>query len=162
MAWASARPGGRMDSSEPSAIFGSFDLFADFSVEQLRLLDFVSEDVFLESGNVLYTQGDMADGAYILVSGQVSASEEASGSEGAFAVDPPALIGELGLMLKRPRTSTITATRASELIFVPRESFLKLLRADPALAESVAAQLRAELLSYLDSIGTLRDRFASE
>src|SRR5690606_16820082 len=123
-----------MDEAAAIAAFGELDIFAAFSDEQLRLLAFVAETVSLRPGDVLYSAGDAANGAYVLVSGALEASHpETEG--GKFRIEPVALIGELGLMLTRPRAATIGAVRSTTALFVPREPFLKLLRNHPELAE---------------------------
>lgn len=151
-----------MDEAAAMAAFRMLDLFAGFTDEQLRLLAFVCEDVFLRPDDGLYAAGDAANGAYVLVSGLLEAGPPSDQAGGRFRIEPISLVGEIGLMLPRPRATTVRAIRDSGLLFVPREPFLKLLRADPALAEDVAATLRAELARYLESIVQLDDRFSEE
>jgi CRP-like cAMP-binding protein len=148
-----------MDEAAAVSAFGELDIFAAFSDDQLRLLAFVAEEVSLRPGDTLYSAGDAADGAYVLTSGALEASDPEAHGGGRFRIEPVALVGELGLMLTRPRASTIKATRSSVALFVPREPFLKLLRNHPELAEDVARTLRAELVRYLDSIAQLGGRF---
>ncbi|WMT86969.1 cyclic nucleotide-binding domain-containing protein [Pelagibacterium sp. 26DY04] len=149
-----------MDEAAAVAAFGELDIFASFSDDQLRLLAFVAEDVSLRAGDTLYSAGEAADGAYVLVSGALEASHPETQGGGRFRIEPVALVGELGLMLTRPRAATIKAMRTSTALFVPREPFLKLLRNHPELAEDVAQTLRAELVRYLDSIAQLGGRFS--
>ncbi len=143
---------------DESGALKALELFADFSDEQLKLLTFASEAVSVAAGEVIFSAGDMANGGYVLVTGQLEL-QDGTGN-GGFIVDPPALVGEIGLMLAKPRAATVTARRVSDLLFVPREPFLKILRSDPALAHSVAAFLRAELSSYLDRVTGLGPRFS--
>jgi len=150
-----------MGIDEAVALLGDIDLFADFSREQLRLLAFVAEDTTLERGAVLYTAGDPANGAYVLVSGVLVASEDPA-ARGAYRVRPTALVGEFGLMLTRPRGMTMTADGPAKLLFVPREAFLKLLRNEPELAGQVAARLRRQLAHYLDAVTRAGARFSGE
>lgn len=151
-----------MNEDEAIAQFAGFDLFAAFSDEQLKLMAFVSEARVLEAGDVLYQAGETADGAYVLASGRMEAVHTPEDGGGRYAIVPPALIGEIGLMLTRPRATSIVAQARSELLFVPREPFLKLLRGDPGLAGHVAETLRAELANYLEQIARLGPRFSGE
>lgn len=150
-----------MREDEIIAILRDLDLFAGFSDDQFRLLAFVSEERALGAGEVLYQAGDRPDGAYVLVSGALEVSDDNAHPQ-SYKVARPAIVGELGLMLSRPRPVTVSARSRADLIHVPREPFLKLLRADPVLAESVAAILRAELVRYLDSIVGLGGRFSGQ
>ena len=149
-----------MDEAAAMAAFGELDIFSGFSDDQLRLLAFVAEDVVLRPGETLYNAGDPANGAYVLVSGALEASNPENQGGGRFRIEPVAMVGELGLMLTRPRSTSIAAVRSSTALFVPREPFLKLLRSHPELAEDVAETLRAELARYLDSIAQLGGRFS--
>ncbi|WP_338608413.1 Crp/Fnr family transcriptional regulator [Pelagibacterium nitratireducens] len=149
-----------MDEAAAVAALAELDFFSSFSDEQLRLLAFVCEDVSLSPGDVLYTAGDVADGGYVLVSGALETTDSPVEDSGRFRIDPVALVGELGLMLTRPRGASLRAARSSTLLFVPRGPFLKLLRSHPELAEDVAATIRAELSRYLDSITRLGERFS--
>lgn len=137
---------------DESGAFRALDLFADFSDEQLRLLNFASETMALSPGDILYQSGEASTGAYALISGQLEAQDGATENAPKFIIDPPALVGEMGLMLSRPRPATVIARRQSELLYIPREPFLKILRSDPDLAASVAEFLRAELAAYLDRV----------
>jgi CRP-like cAMP-binding protein len=148
-----------MDDDVASGHFRAIDLFSGFDDEQLRLLNFVSENQSLARGEVLYDAGEPADGAYVLISGQLEAIHTPAEGGARYAISPPALVGELGLMLTRPRATQIAAKTAAEVIFVPREPFLKILRTDPELAGEVAEILRGELARYLDSISALGPRF---
>ncbi|AEQ53305.1 Cyclic nucleotide-binding domain-containing protein [Pelagibacterium halotolerans] len=150
-----------MDEAAAVAAFAELDIFSSFSDEQLRLLAFVCEEVSLAPGDILYSAGDAADGGYVLVSGALEATHSPVEGSKRFRIEPVALVGELGLMLTRPRGASLRAARTSTLLFVPRGAFLKLLRSHPELAEDVATTIRAELSRYLDSIAQLGGRFSS-
>ena len=94
------------------------------------------------------------------MSGALEATDSQAEGGARFRIEPVALVGELGLMLTRPRGASLRAARSSTLLFVPRGPFLKLLRSHPELAEDVAATIRAELSRYLDSITRLGERFS--
>lgn len=143
------------------ALLSEIELFAEFSPEQLRLLAFVAEEKRLDRGEVLYRAGDPAHGGYVLSSGVLVASEDPA-ARGAYRVLPPALVGEFGLMLTRPRSMTMTAGSPAKLLFVPREAFLKLLRNEPALAAQVAERLRRQLSQYLDAVTRAGARVSKE
>jgi CRP-like cAMP-binding protein len=147
-----------MELDESIAVFGSMELFEDFDDEQLRLLAFVSETRDLEPGDVIYAAGDAPNGAYLLVSGSLEARHDERPSA-IYRISPPALVGEMGLVLTRPRATTIVVRTRARVLFVPREPFMKLLRSDPDLAASVADKIRAELARYLGAIEQLKSRF---
>ena len=140
------------------ATLSELDLFAGFSPAQLRLLAFVSEERALASGERLYQAGDRPDGAYVLTAGALEVDYPDAAPSSRYGIAPTALVGEMGLMLTRPRPATVTSSGDSHVIFVPREPFLKLLRGDPNLAASVSGIIRAELVRYLDQVTQLKPR----
>ncbi|SDG22219.1 cyclic nucleotide-binding domain-containing protein [Pelagibacterium luteolum] len=150
-----------MDDETAMAAFRELELFADFNDDHLRLLAFVCQERILAAGETLCEAGDMVGGAHVLVTGQLEAVHSAAEGGGRYRIMPPSLIGEIGLMLDKPRATGVVALRRSEVLFVPREAFMKLLRSHPDLAQGVAATLRGELLRYLDSISGLSGRFSN-
>ncbi|MCD7058414.1 Crp/Fnr family transcriptional regulator [Pelagibacterium xiamenense] len=152
-----------MGDDEAVAVFRKFEIFGGFNDEQLRLLAFVSEERALARGDTLYVAGEKADGAYVLVTGTLEGIDgdlDGAGARAPYPIVAPALIGEMGLMLTRPRATSIRARSSAQLLYIPREPFLKLLRNDPELAESVSAILRAELARYLERIAQIAPKFS--
>lgn len=151
-----------MEFEETIALLGELELFADFTGEELRLLAFVTEAQELLPGDVLQESGAVPGGAYVLVSGELAVREPEEGGGRSYRIFAPAVVGELSLILARPRGAAIKARTRAKVLFVPREPFLKLLRTDPALAESVAARIRASLTGYIDAIGSVGERFSGD
>lgn len=139
--------------------FRQHDVFSEFSDEQLYLLSFASDVRILPAGMQIYAAGERADGAYILVSGTLISHDGPEFSIPGYEIMAPALVGEIGLMLTRPRGTSVSTKDECVVIFVPREPFLKLLRADPYIAEYVSDILRKELETYLQRIVDLAPQF---
>lgn len=150
-----------MDDETAMAAFRELELFAEFSDEHLRLLAFVCQEQVLAPGDTLHELGSRPGGAHVLVSGALEAVHTDAEGGTRYRIAPPALIGEIGLMLDKPRATTVRAIRSSSVLFVPKDAFMKLIRAHPELAQGVADTLRAELARYLDSITQLGQRFSN-
>jgi CRP-like cAMP-binding protein len=90
-------------------------------------------DVALGQREVLFHAGDAGDGCYYLRRGTVTASVVAQdGQERLLAVlGPGSLIGELALADDAPRSATVTALRASRLLYVNKAAFFRLADANP-------------------------------
>jgi CRP-like cAMP-binding protein len=148
-----------MQLDDVAAVLASADFFEVCDAEQRRLLAFVSEAKRFPAGGRLFTYGDISDGAYVLISGSLSASDKPDG-EGEMRVisEPGTLLGELGLVLARPRRATVTAKTTAETLFVPRQAFLKLAAQFPALAERAAERIERDLSSFLGAIDQVRKR----
>lgn len=121
--------------------------------EQLRLIAFASEKRSVRAGESLFAKGMPADGAYVLISGMVRVLGDESGSaKGRLVEDRGTVIGELGLMLDRPRRARVKAVTDAQLLFVPRTAFTRLLQQYPDLAARVADQLQGDLDSFLGAV----------
>ena len=83
----------------------------------------------LGSGETLYQEGDPADLLYLVMTGRLFvATEDRNGRERVQrTISEGGIVGEVGLLMDRPHTHTVFAGRDSELVCLPRSSFLLLL-----------------------------------
>jgi GNAT superfamily N-acetyltransferase len=82
--------------------------------------------VILAPGEALFEAGQRSDAAYIVVEGTVSAV--ASDGSQVQTLGPGELVGELGVMLDRPRSAAVVAGEGATLLHIPRDAFLDALR----------------------------------
>ena len=75
------------------ADFHGIHVFQDFSEEDLRRLGGLFEPVRAKEGDVLFTQGQPADGFYLLLAGEVSLRQD---EREVYLLKPPCIVGELG------------------------------------------------------------------
>lgn len=115
-----------------------------------ELRDALAEDgepQLVQPGTVLFKQGDDVKGVYVVNSGKVLLS--LTDSEGISAPDRTAQEGcVLGLpatMTGNGYTLTAKIQETAEVVFVPRESALALLRDKPALCFEVVEILAQEV-----------------
>lgn len=93
-----------------------------------------------KNGDIIMKQGDAGDSAYIIESGRVEivlskndGSEEKLGTRGAGA-----MIGEMALIDKAPRTATIRALEDCKLLEITQDDFSQRLeKADPILKMTI-------------------------
>ncbi len=115
----------------------------------------VMSDVHLRAGDVLYRAGDLAPDHFFLVDGEVKLETKGSPT---WTLGSHSLIGVLDVMLDRPRSRTVTATRDTHLFRVPSGDWFDMLednfelarRAVQGLARTVH-QVRVELDEPSDS-----------
>lgn len=91
----------------------------------------------LAAGATLFSMGDHADAAFIVVSGRLKISRIADADGRELLIDivgPGAVLGELALFGDAPRSATIAALSASELVSITRKDFLAIIRAHPDFA----------------------------
>lgn len=136
-----------------TAILKLADPFQTLSEEQLKLIGFVSDTRKLLADEILFSEGAIADGAYILVSGALISSHSGTKSTGPTLDQMGTTFGELALIVNKPRPATVTAIRDCELIFVPRTHFKRLIENYPDLATKVATRIKLSINRYVHALG---------
>jgi CRP-like cAMP-binding protein len=122
----------------------------------------------LAAGEMLFLKGDGGEGCYRLEQGLLKVSiVSPSGTERILAVlGPGALVGELSIIDRLPRSASVAALRDSELRFVSRALFEQCARKYPEvykyLVELLASRLREtdEVLAA-ESLLPLKGRVAT-
>lgn len=152
-----------MQLDDAAHILGSADFFSICDIEQRRMLAFASDRQLLTPGDVLFRIGDVTPGAFVLISGTLISRDKHEGESDAHTVEitePGTVIGELAMIAKHPRRSTVTAKTEAELLLVPRETFSKLMQQFPDLAAKAAAKVQTDLQSYLNQVHKVAPKFS--
>ena len=120
-------------------------IFAHFENEALRLLAFTAEKITLAKGDVLFRAGDVSDCGFIVLSGSVGLGSRDDDTMPELVVHPPALIGELAMIVPTELRGDAIAAEDSEVLKIPRKLFLRVLREFPEgtvhLRQSMSEQL---------------------
>jgi CRP/FNR family transcriptional regulator, cyclic AMP receptor protein len=118
------------------------------TVLSAQLFDVVARLHQLKAGDVLFAAGDVGDGCYRLDKGLLKVMVTSTrGEERIVAIlGPGALVGELAMIDRMPRSASVVALRDSMLRFISREAYEKRVLAHPetkqALLEILAFRLR--------------------
>jgi CRP-like cAMP-binding protein len=104
----------------------------------LRSLVIAAETYSMQPGEVLFTAGEDADGAYILQQGSVTL-KPLQGPE--TVAGPGMVLGEAALLAETTRPATATARETSLLMRVSRATFLKILDSYPDAAQRLRDHL---------------------
>lgn len=134
-------------------------LFGPFGV----MLPFVLADIehelrwiSLPSGQTLYRQGDVPDGAYILVAGRLQMTTKLI--DGREVVNDAILagetIGETALLTAQPQAHTVYAVRDSELVKLSNYSFELMLQRNTRAIHNIAHILGKRLTNLPSVKGT--------
>jgi CRP-like cAMP-binding protein len=102
--------------------------------------------VTLEPGQVLFRQGDPANSLYVVVEGAVVPIAEDDRRRKLAVLERGAFFGEIGLMTKQPRNSTIEALVETKLLAIDRRLLRQLIDDAPSVAKSILRFLRARLI----------------
>src|SRR5918995_5116213 len=135
--------------------------FSELSAVYLARLVPELEEHVLMSGEVVFHQGDPADGFFLIRSGTVEAVvTEAGGTEVVTRLSAPAHFGEGALLTDEPRSSTATAITPLVVWKLPRQRFDALLRDHPSIALRIAAELSARLAEVTRDLAASRQQVA--
>jgi CRP-like cAMP-binding protein len=119
-------------SIEDEIIFlSSVPVLARLGDGALRSLAIAAETYAMRRGDVLFTVGEIADGAFVIQEGSVSLQPE-RGEE--ILVGPGTLLGETALLAETKRPATATAREACKALRISRATFLKVLASYPDAA----------------------------
>ncbi len=151
----------RMD--DAAAILARADFFNMCDDEQRRMLGFASDRRIMDADSVIYTAGDVPEGAFVLIEGTVKARNVGVEAGKPYALsEPGSIISPMALILEKPRPVTITAVTDCELLFVPRSAFLKLVRQYPELAQKAVQRIERELSGYLTALDPLKRKMKAK
>lgn len=151
-----------MQLDDAAHILGAADFFSICDLEQRRMLAFGSDRQVLKAGEVLFRIGDVTPGAYVLISGTLVSRDKHPGDADVHNVEidqPGTVIGELAMIAKHPRRSTVTAKTETEVLLVSRETFSKLMQQFPDLAAKAAAKVQGDLQSYIGTVQQMGKKF---
>ncbi|MGJ8528628.1 cyclic nucleotide-binding domain-containing protein [Maritalea sp.] len=141
-----------MSLEEITSILKLADPFQNLSDEQLKLIGFVSDIKNLSKDEVLFVEGDVADGAYILVEGALTSKHDGAKSTGQVIDIQGTTFGELALIVDKPRPATVSAVGEAKVIFVPRVHFKRLIENYPELAAKVATRIKLSMNRYVNAL----------
>ncbi len=122
-------------------------LFKGLSPDFLRTLEGIARRRFVPKGDMLFMQGDRAEGFYVLLSGKVKVMKLSSQGKsqilGVFG--PGDSVGEVAVFEDGTYPAYAQAIEDSTLAFLPRDRFIQVVRENPDLALGMMAILSRRL-----------------
>ncbi len=120
------------------------DVFKHATTEMLRYISSIADEVSAPAGTVLFSEQEMSDAMYVVVSGRVRL--EKSGQE-VFVVAPSQSFGAWALFDSAPRLMRAVATEDSVLLKIVSDAFYELLadhdEVTPAIFRAVIERVKA-------------------
>src|SRR5713101_7641821 len=122
-------------------------LFAEMSLEQIRVLTSHMEEQHFLPGEVIIYEGDFSQELYVLVSGQVRIAKDYSGPhERTLAVLTQGdFFGDMAIFESAPRWATVVTEEEAELLALSPEKFKQTLYQKPDMAFEFFRELSARL-----------------
>ena len=138
----------------------SIPMLANMPTNKLKLLAFASDRVSYPEGEILFRQGDDADAAYIVISGNadVLVSADGGGKESKVAeLGPNSFVGDMAILCDNPRTATVQANEGLDALRIKKEHMMDMMRDSPDLTMSVLRELVQRLAKTTHDLSVARD-----
>jgi CRP/FNR family cyclic AMP-dependent transcriptional regulator len=121
-------------------------LFRELSPDSLQALDNIIQPISFEKGAILFAQGQLSYGVFILTCGRIKlTSVTVGGSVDLLAIAKKGeAIGLSAAVSGRPHAATAATTEMTQTVIIQRDSFLKFIQKHGDAAVRVA-QVLAEL-----------------
>lgn len=115
--------------------------------ELVLALEKHSRPVPCGKGQILFRQGEAAEGLYLLREGCATLTMHGVRGQTVLTVEtgPGSLLGLPGLVGNQPYSMTARAGDDAQVLFVSREEFTRFMQSDPQLALKVLQVLAAEV-----------------
>lgn len=134
-------------------ILGKVDLFEPLTAEQLRLLAFGAERLTLRAGRELFREDQIADCAYVVVSGEISLFEQnTKGSHHLYTAKSGSIIGEFALITETQRSNRARAETESEVLRLNRSVFRRILEEYPEIAVALHQYVSEGLIKLVSEL----------
>jgi len=124
-----------MSIADEYKLLSSLPIFEDLEATELKRLILVSERYQLDADEYLFHQGEISDMVFVTIKGEYSVLVETPQGELELnTINGPDLIGEIGSILREPRTASIRANTAAEVIGIDSKLFLDTITHDARTA----------------------------
>jgi len=148
-----------LDLAEETDLLRKIPLFAKMETSKLKLLAFASEIVSFDTGDTVFSSGESADYAYVIMHGSVDiVTETDSGTVVIGTLTQNQLIGELGLLNNAPRNATLIAKDNLKAMKITGDMFFRILRENAEVALDVIRMLSDKLSRTHAKLETLQKR----
>ncbi|HUF84821.1 MAG TPA: cyclic nucleotide-binding domain-containing protein [Acidimicrobiia bacterium] len=117
-------------------------LFSACSKKDLQLVAKRAEDVKVDAGKVLVTEGDTGTEFFVVIDGNATVSKR---GQKVAELGPGGFFGELALLDKAPRNATVSAETPMELVVLGQREFAGLIDDVPEFAHKLLAGLARRL-----------------
>jgi CRP/FNR family transcriptional regulator, cyclic AMP receptor protein len=131
-----------MRTSDYLTHLASVPLFSSCTNKDLQKIAKASTELDMPAGSVLVDQGQTGREAFVLVDG--SATVKRNGRKVA-TLGPGAIVGELSLLDRGPRTATVTCDGPCKVLVIDQRNFLGVIDDVPALGHRLLASLAGRI-----------------
>lgn len=120
----------------------SVPLFSRCTARELSTIGTLADEVNLQEGKKLTTEGERGREFFVLVEGTADVSRKGKKLN---ELGPGDFLGEIALLTHSPRTATVTATSPIRALVITGPEFRSLLRRSPQIQVKVLEELANRL-----------------
>ncbi|HXJ36942.1 MAG TPA: cyclic nucleotide-binding domain-containing protein [Candidatus Eisenbacteria bacterium] len=133
----------------------SLDLFERLTTQQLADLAAAVEKVTFPAGAPIVTEGDLTDGLYVIVEGDVLVTKAGIPIR---TLKPGEFFGEMAILDGEMRAASATAVGTVRLLRLSRDAVLQTMETQPAIAIAICQTLSRRLRDLLDDRARLEPK----
>ncbi len=149
----SEKPTARVDSNlacAPMTDLPPTGPFLELLSAELETLKKTGRKLSFRAGEIIFNQGDVGDGIYIVEEGEVEISAIVNGERGPALsrLRPRNFFGEMAVIDEQPRSATAAAVVDTVVAFVPRDETLRALAHSPELLTALVRELCVRMRQF--------------
>jgi len=143
--------------SQIALLLKSIDLFSSLGEESLQILAKQARKKTFESGEIVFLEGDLPGGIYIVQDGWLKATKVSrDGREQILdTIGPRYAINAHTVFTHNPLVATLTALEPSTLWIIPANAIIKLIEAQPKAAMGIVTTLARRIEFLVNKIEDL-------
>ncbi len=123
-------------------------MFRDVDVPKLKLIALAGQRLHFGRGETILRQGDRARAVFVMMEGEAEIMRSVDGPPVRLTtVGAGALVGEMGVILDQPYSSTIVALGPVTALQIDATTFLELINQVPQLSMALIRELSRRLLT---------------
>jgi CRP-like cAMP-binding protein len=137
--------------SDDATLLRKIPMFSGVDVAKLKLLVLAAERNVYAADDVIIRQGEKSAFVGIILDGEVEVCRETDGASVSLArLVTGAIVGEIGVVLEVPTSSTVIARSTVAILEIDKGVFLELLQQIPQLALALIRELARRLVLTSD------------
>src|SRR5215471_5078111 len=122
------------------------DVFSDLSFREALEVDELLHERVYEKGEIIFQEGDIGQGIFVIVSGKVRVDPSCQMLKGAaLEFGPGEMLGELTLFEEAPRLATAIALERTVMVALLRAEFSSLLTRNTKIGVKILVRMSATL-----------------
>jgi CRP-like cAMP-binding protein len=149
---------GTPTNTERIDVLRKLDVFRDLSYKEALEVDQLLHERVYEKGEIIFEQGDIGLGIFVVVSGKVRVDPANEFLKDAvLEFGPGEMFGELSLFEETPRFATVRATERTVMLALSRAEFSSLLTKNARIGMKVLVRLSTTMCGRIRRL-ILRER----